>query len=233
MQQTRRSRSAACSRMLHAMNRRALICGLEALATGLSSYARAQSPRSNAPSWSPWKEIPSIAVVSAEDDSRVPAVWEAVDFWNGQFSRLGSSFKLGAIVHVVGMFPVEDLYLSRDSAPAPPASIQRTNCDMIVVLSEADINSFAICWRIHRKVLIAINSLRRYSLTSPEGARNVRHGLGRDWIRYNDETDVQARSLWRPRSEERTSGHVPFRSRATAPTWRRSCGRHRRRDCRY
>ena len=155
------------------MNRRTLICGLGALATGLSSGVRAQSPRSNAPSREPWKEIPSITVVSAEDDSRLSAVREAVDFWNGEFSRLGSPFRLGAIVPVVGVIPVEDLYLSLAGMPTPPESIRGTNGDMIVALSEANINSFTAGWRVHQKVLIAIQSLRRYPLTVSGGARNV------------------------------------------------------------
>src|SRR6266852_1402818 len=65
-----------------------------------------------------WKEIPSITVVSTENDSRLPAVREAVGFWNATFSKLGSPFRLGAITHTVGMIPVGDLYALRGSFSA-------------------------------------------------------------------------------------------------------------------
>lgn len=92
------------------MNTRALICCLMSCLANfpLSSYGQSLSDH-RSPSWPLWKEIPSIVVVSAENDSRLLAVREAVDFWNAEFSRLGSPFRLGAITHIVGMIPASDL----------------------------------------------------------------------------------------------------------------------------
>ena len=51
-----------------------------------------------ASTWVVWKEIPTIVILSAEDDFRVLAIREAVDFWNAEFAQLGSPFRFGAIV---------------------------------------------------------------------------------------------------------------------------------------
>jgi hypothetical protein len=81
------------------MNRRLLILGLASAVAGLSSPAQTQQIQVERSPWVVWQEIPSIAVVSIEDDSRVIALREAVDFWNTDFATLGSPFRLGAIVH--------------------------------------------------------------------------------------------------------------------------------------
>jgi hypothetical protein len=171
------------------MNRRTLICGLGLASLPSSSYA--QSLRS-APSRRAWKEIPSIVVVSAENDSRLPAVREAVGFWNATFSKLGSPFRLGAITHTVGMIPVGDLYALRGSFSAKilsgtgptalPDSVRRVDGSVIVALSDAkffNFNAFTIGLPVHQKVLVAVQSNGVYPLTSPSGARNViAHELG-------------------------------------------------------
>jgi hypothetical protein len=40
-------------------------------------------------------------VISTESDYRLPAIREAVHFWNAELSKLGSPFRLGSLVHVV------------------------------------------------------------------------------------------------------------------------------------
>jgi hypothetical protein len=163
------------------MNRRTFIRGLAGLTAALPSPSHAQVLRTNVPGWVPWKEIPSIAVVSAENDPRLPAVREAVDFWNAELSRLGSPFRLGTITYVVGMIPIGDIRLSQSSPFAPPNSIQRPKDNLIVALSDRDFGSFAIGWRDHRKALIAI---RKYSVTklplmTRDSPRNdIAHELG-------------------------------------------------------
>src|SRR4029077_1386169 len=79
------------------MDRRTFILGLGSIAAGLPSSSHAQSLPSRV-TWVVWKEIPTIIVLSAEDDFRVLAIREAVDFWNAEFAQLGSPFRFGAIV---------------------------------------------------------------------------------------------------------------------------------------
>jgi hypothetical protein len=101
-----------------AMNRRALICGLGSLVALLPTSGYAQSSPGRR-----WDVIPEIAVISTESDYRLPAIREAVHFWNAELSKLGSPFRLGSLVHVVVQaIPPGDL---RDSAD-PLAATTRT-----------------------------------------------------------------------------------------------------------
>jgi hypothetical protein len=79
-----------------------------------------------------------------QSDYRLPAIREAVHFWNAELSKLGSPFRLGSLVHVVVQaIPPGDL---RDSAD-PLAARIRTGVakilsqiaptgDVIVLLSD-------------------------------------------------------------------------------------------------
>jgi hypothetical protein len=82
------------------MDRRTLILGLGSIAAGFRSSSHAQSLPSQVTTWVVWKEIPTIVILSTEDDFRTRGVREAVDFWNAEFARLGSPFRFGAIVRL-------------------------------------------------------------------------------------------------------------------------------------
>jgi hypothetical protein len=56
-----------------------------------------------------WRIVPKIVVISPAGDSRLPAVDEAVAFWNRTFTELGSGFRLGAVSHMVRPIPEEAL----------------------------------------------------------------------------------------------------------------------------
>jgi hypothetical protein len=168
------------------MNRRILILGLVSAVAGLSSPAQTQQIQVERSPWVLWQEIPSIAVLSIEDDSRVIALREAVDFWNTEFARLGSPFRLGAIVHSVRTIPADDLRALRawisSAGPFPSAilaSLREASTDMIVALSDGtDFNPFALPFPSARKVLIAIPSLWVYR-NVPGVQRNIiAHELG-------------------------------------------------------
>jgi hypothetical protein len=164
------------------INRRALICGLAAFIGELPSPSRAQAP-GKIPGWAPWQEGPSITVVSAKNDYRLPFVDKAVDFWNAEFSRLGSPFRLGAVVHVVGDIPAADIHSVRAAPLAPPDSVQRADGNVIVALSEdANFASFTVGWRERRKALIAIkrfSSTPSFPLQMPDSSRNdIVHEFG-------------------------------------------------------
>jgi hypothetical protein len=77
------------------MNRRTLISGLASLLAILPASSYAQPSRRGPYPWAPWKDIPAIAVVSAEDDYRLAAVREAVDFWNAELAKLRQPVSIG------------------------------------------------------------------------------------------------------------------------------------------
>src|SRR3954467_3741395 len=56
-----------------------------------------------------WKRVPALTIVSSPGDPRIPAVREAVTFWNQTFAELGSPFRLGAVTMVAGSVPDPDM----------------------------------------------------------------------------------------------------------------------------
>ncbi len=167
------------------MDRRAIAFVLGSLLVGWPACIYAQSARSENPPRVGWKFIPTTVVVSPEDDSRLPAVREAVDFWNAELARLGSPFRLGAVTHDVGMVTSGDIYTLRHAAERRgrmdlPDCIRTVIGDVIVALSDdASFNGFASSWPSHKKVIAAIASQRASLLKSPGGPRNVvAHELG-------------------------------------------------------
>jgi hypothetical protein len=163
-----------------AMDRRTFILGLGSIAAGFPSSSHAQS-RPSRVTWVVWEEIPTIVVVSAEDDFRVPAIRASVDFWKAEFAQLGSPFRLGAIVHSLRSIAASDLLALTAGIPLAPLlnSMREANGDVIVVLSDdASFNPFAFPSPALRKVLVAIPSLRKLP-SWPGFARNVvAHELG-------------------------------------------------------
>jgi len=180
------------------MNRRILVLGLASLVVGLPASSHAQFLQRLFPSRGVWKGIPSIVVISTEGDPRLPAVREAVDFWNAELSRLGSPFRLGPLAHIVEMIPAGDLYaIFHQTNRTVPDIIQRTNADVIVVaLSDSTsfpaftsvifggssfpaFTSAIFGGSVHRKTLVAIPGHKGYPWTAPHGLRNViAHELG-------------------------------------------------------
>jgi hypothetical protein len=109
----------------------------------------------------PWETPPSIVTISNKDDPRLKGVDAAVDFWNSELSKLGTTFRLGAVSHVVGYLEVKDINSSFEGRGAPPDLVRQTDGDVIVALSNEEFTSFARGWRSpKRKVLVAINASR-------------------------------------------------------------------------
>lgn len=55
------------------------------------------------------RRVADVTVISAQEDPRLPAVDQAVEFWNRTFSELGISFRLGPTHRVIGQVPDADL----------------------------------------------------------------------------------------------------------------------------
>jgi Matrixin len=162
-----------------AMNRRAFIYGLGCLIAGLPGVGSAQpwrSPRN----FEIWKKIPSIVVISAADDVRLPAVHEAVGFWNGVFLNLGTPFRLGRVTHSAETIPYDELrrLWTVDSYEALDR-IAKVSGDIFVALSDLTEISFAAKSPWVRKALVVIGSDLTYLAPHPNGLQNmIAHELG-------------------------------------------------------
>src|SRR5579859_3581492 len=109
-----------------------------------------------------WTKVPSITVVSAENDPRIGPLREAVDHWNRTFAELGTPFRLGEITLVTGSVPDADIQslgsqvLDNTWWPTLPDSVKRFPGDVIVVLSQAKFISFS-AHRGHRSIVAIKN----------------------------------------------------------------------------
>jgi hypothetical protein len=110
-------------------------------------------------------------------------VRDAVQFWNGVFTELGTTFRLGALSFVVGALPLDQLQalsdkvLSQTGAPELPVNVSQIPGDIIVALSDGDFVSFAARWPSSQKALVAIKGSGFYPMTLSNVARNA-HELG-------------------------------------------------------
>jgi putative ABC transport system substrate-binding protein len=129
----------------------------------------------------PWDFVPTITVVSAAGDPRLPLVADAVAFWNDTFAALGTPFRLGALTQVVGAIPVEDLKKISPpvtNLPGLPESLNRIDGNIVVALSEGEFISFNRRLALNKEV-VAIKDYRSFPLSLPNVARNViAHELG-------------------------------------------------------
>lgn len=130
-----------------------------------------------------WRWAPTLTILCREDDPRLPAVREAVEFWNRTFASLPTPFRLGTITRMDGSVPDGDLRDLSDSTPRAawirehPESFASFRGDLLVVLSDAEFVSFTS--RIGSRTLIAIKNGARAPLNLPNVLPNViAHELG-------------------------------------------------------
>jgi hypothetical protein len=135
--------------------------------------------------WAPprWGEPPTITIVSRDGDARLPAVLEAIAFWNQAFADLPTSFRVGAITRVTGTIPDDDL---RDLSQRTmrglwlrqhPRSFAAFDGDILIVLSDADFISFSS--RLGDRAMVGIKNATHPPLSLPNVLRNVvAHELG-------------------------------------------------------
>lgn len=128
--------------------------------------------------------VSDVTVISDPADERLPAVEEAVDFWNRTFAEEGLSIRIERVRHVVGQVPVADLQaLSEWTLRGAwlhehPSPFDHFPGDLLIVLSSsADFISFSS--RIGDRRLIGIRDASVAPLTMPNVLRNViAHELG-------------------------------------------------------
>ena len=56
-----------------------------------------------------WSKVPSVVLVSPENDSRIQAAYEAINFWNQTFAQIGTSFRLGSVTHTAEKIPANQM----------------------------------------------------------------------------------------------------------------------------
>jgi hypothetical protein len=130
-----------------------------------------------------WQRVPAITIVGREDDPRLPAVRDAVEFWNRTFASLPTTFRLGAITRVDGRVPDEVLRDLSESTlrgsriQQHPDAFASFDGDLLIVLSDADFVSFTS--RIGNRMLVAIKNGADPPLNLPNVLSNViAHELG-------------------------------------------------------
>jgi Matrixin len=129
--------------------------------------------------WAPhhWHRIPAITIIAREDDPRLPAVRQAVDYWNQLLTALPTPFHLGAITRVDGKVSEDDLEDLSNLSPRAlwvrhqPEPLASFGGDLIIVLSDAEFVSFTS--RIGDRMLIAIKNGTRPPLSMPNVLPNV------------------------------------------------------------
>jgi hypothetical protein len=133
-----------------------------------------------------WRIVPKIAVIGPAADPRLPAVDEAVAFWNRTLTELGSGFRLGAITRMVRPIPeeaVQQLSTSvlggRGRVSEFPPALTDLPGDITIVLAASEFVSFSSPFNQHSKKVIGIRGASFLPMSLPNVPRNViAHELG-------------------------------------------------------
>jgi len=144
------------------------------------SSSLAQSPL-------PWSFVPSVVVVGAPQDPRVPMVREAIDYWNRQLALAGAGLRLPP--PRLEMLPVPEAALQQMSRtvlqggvpPQPiPDELQQLPGNLVIVLGNSDFVSFSTTFFAARsKRVVGIRDTSMPPLSLPNVAPNlIAHVIG-------------------------------------------------------
>jgi len=133
-----------------------------------------------------WRTVPKVAVISPTGDSRLPAVDEAVAFWNRTFTEIGSGFRLGAVTRMVRPIPEEavqqlsaSVLSGRGFAADFPPALSDLPGDITILLAASEFVSFASPFNQNSKKVIGIRGANIPPMSFPNVPRNViAHELG-------------------------------------------------------
>jgi hypothetical protein len=132
-----------------------------------------------------WDRVPRVLIAAPLGDSRIPLVYAAVAFWNGEFAAIGSGFRLGPVTETTERVPDDyliawgEVFDRGGPRPQPVVSINALPGDLIVALSGAHFVSFTTPQLPSGKVLVGIRTQQSVPLILPNVARNViAHELG-------------------------------------------------------
>jgi len=133
-----------------------------------------------------WRIVPKIVVISPTGDSRLPAVDEAVAFWNRTFTELGSGFRLGAVTSMVRPIPEEALQQlsasvlgGRGNVASFPPALSDLPGDMTIILAASDFVSFASPFNQNSRKVVGIKGTSFPPMSFPNVPRNViAHEIG-------------------------------------------------------
>ena len=127
----------------------------------------------------------SVTVCGSSADPRQEAVREAVEFWNAKLSSIGAGLKLGPINSCDRVIPDDLLRQMSDGAVTLgrftplPAELNGIKGNVIVVLSDADLVSFAESGTATRPGLVVLRRPDIPPLSLPNVQRNVvAHEMG-------------------------------------------------------
>jgi hypothetical protein len=140
--------------------------------------------------WEAWRKFPSVVVMSDMNDARLPAVYDAIRFWNDTLLSLGSPFRFGPVTHIAEVVPYGELQRQGASRKSfdwsagwydLPPRVAKMRGDVIVALSDGP-DSVATSSISPRKVLVVIRAFRIYQTNPPStlsGAQDtIAHELG-------------------------------------------------------
>ena len=148
--------------------------------SAMTSPCLAQSPL-------PWTFVPSIVVVGMPQDSRIPMVHEAIDYWNRQLAQSGAGLRLPPPRLVTLPVPeaalqeMSRIVLQGGTPPQPiPAELRQLPGDLSIVLGESAFVSFTSAFFDGRsRRVIGLRRMDQPPLDGPNVAQNVvAHEIG-------------------------------------------------------
>jgi hypothetical protein len=116
----------------------------------------------------------SITVLGAENDVRLPAVGEAVEYWNEQLASVHAKLRLGPIARRDQQIPDDVLrQLAEPPYSAWASGINAIDGDVIVAMSGVDLVSHGASPRRDRKGIVIMRRADIPPLSMPNVIRNV------------------------------------------------------------